>query len=182
MTPEQRTALKAAVLASQDQAIQAAAAGRNDTELARLLNLPSTFVVWRTTTDADAVADAITWASLTPADTADGTATFTNRALACQAKQINLQIMLQGRQSIPSGKLNFRQGLQDALMNVPAGANGALLDAGWAGASKVKATISRFATVAEKVFATGAGTAAVPGNLVFDGDVNTGDIGQIWNG
>lgn len=173
--------LKAAVLASQDAAIQAAASSRNDTELARLLNLPSSFIVWRTSTDADLVADAIIWANLTPADTADGTATFTNRALACQAKQINLQIMLQGRQSIPSGRLNFRQGLQDALLNVPAGANGALLDAGWAGAGKVKATISRPATVAERVFATGTGTSAVPGNLTFDGLVTTDDIGRMWS-
>ena len=169
--------LKAAVLASPELS----AVGRNDTELARLLNLPSTFVVWRSTTEADLIADAIVWANLTPADTADGTALFTNRALVCQAKQINLQIMLQGRQSIPSGKLNFRQGLQDALLNVPAGAGGTLLDAGWLGNGKVKAAISRFATVAEKVFATGTGTAPTPGNLVFDGSVSINDIGDMWN-
>ena len=169
--------LKAAVLVSPELS----AVGRNDTELARLLNLPSTFVVWRSTTDADLIADAIVWANLTPADTADGTAVFTNRALICQAKQINLQIMLQGRQSIPSGKLNFRQGLQDALLNVPAGVGGTLLDAGWLGNGKVKASISRFATVAEKIFATGTGTAPTPGNLVFDGLVSINDIGDMWN-
>lgn len=169
--------LKAAVLASPDLF----AVGRNDTELARLLNLPSTFVVWRTSADADSVADAIVWANLTPLDTPDSSAAFTNRALACQAKQINLQIMLQGRQTLPTGKPNFRQGLQDALLNVPAGANGALLDAGWIGASKVKASISRFATVAEKIFATGTGTAPTPGNLVFDGLVSINDIGDMWN-
>ena len=169
--------LKAAVLVSPELS----AVGRNDTELARLLNLPSTFVVWRSTTDADLIADAIVWANLTPADTADGTAVFTNRARVCQAKQINLQIMLQGRQLIPSGKLNFRQGLQDALLNVPAGVGGTLLDAGWLGNGKVKASISRFATVAEKIFATGTGTAPTPGNLVFDGLVSINDIGDMWN-
>jgi hypothetical protein len=62
MTPAQLATLKAAILADQTLA----ALGRNDTEVARLLNLPSTFSVWRSTTPADEVADAILWDRLTP--------------------------------------------------------------------------------------------------------------------
>ena len=181
MTPAQLQTLKAAVLASVDPAVQAAGASRNDTELARLLNLPSTFYVWRSTVPADEVADAILWDRLTPADAPDGSAIQTNRLLLCQSKQINLQVLLQGRDSIGTGRANLRAGLSDALQNVPSGIGGATQDAGWAGASRVKATITRLATVAERVFATGTGTTGIPGNLVFEGELNVNGIGEMWN-
>ena len=181
MTPAQLTTLKAAILASQDAAVQSAAATRNDTELARLLNLPSTFYVWRSTTPADEVADAILWDRLTPADTPDGSAIQTNRLLLCQAKQMNLQVLLQGRDSIGTGRTNLRAGLSDALLNVPSGVGGATQDAGWLGAGRVKATIARLATVAEKVFATGTGTSGTPGVLVLEGSIGISDIGDMWN-
>ena len=155
---------------------------RNDTELARLLNLASTFVVWRSTTPADDVADAILWDRLTPVDTPDGSALQTNRLLLCQAKQMNLQVLLQGRSIIGTGRANLRNGLSDALLNVPSGVNGATQDAGWIGANRVKAVISRFATVAERVFATGTGTAGTPGVLVWEGDLTVSDIGEVMNG
>lgn len=137
------------------------------------------FHVWRSTTPASEVFNAISWANLTPADTPDTTVVYTNRALSCQAKQINLQILLQGQNSIATGKLSIRQGLSDSLQNVPAGAGGALLDAGWAGAGKVKATIQRAVTRAEKIWATGTGTTAVPGDLgAFEGTVSNFDILQ----
>lgn len=181
MTPAQLTSLKAAVLASQDAAIQSAATTRNDTELSRLLNLPSSFSVWRSTTPADEVADAILWDRLTPVDTPDGTAIQTNRLLLCQAKQMNLQVLLQGRDSIGTGRSNLRAGLSDALLNVPSGVGGATQDAGWIGAGRVKATITRFATVAERVFASGTGTAGSPGVLGWEGSVGIADIGEMWN-
>lgn len=135
------------------------------------------FQVWRSTTPASEVFNAIAWKSMTPADTPDGTAAFTNRALACQAFQINLQILLQGQGSIATGKLSIRQGLQDAIIAVPSGVSGATQDAGWAGAGKVKATIQRAVTRAEKIWATGTGTTAVPGDLgAFEGTVSNSDI------
>lgn len=177
MTPQQLTTLKTAINANPTWAalpVNSASA----LIIRDGLNQPSTpaFYVWRSSTLGDDVSDAIVWGNLTPVDTPDGTATFTNRALACQAKQINLQIMLQGRSSIPSGKLNFRQGLQDALLNVPAGTGGALLDAGWAGAGKVKSTITRQASAFEVLYATGTGTTGVPGNLVLEGPVSADDV------
>ena len=134
------------------------------------------FFVWRSSVPTEEIFNAITWASLTPADTPDATVTYTNRALACQAKQINLQIMLQGRATLDTGKSATRQGRTDALQNVPAGAGGALLDAGWLGAGKVKATITRTCSVFEKAFATGTGTAGTPGVLVLEGPVSADDV------
>lgn len=143
---------------------------------------------WRSTTSADDLLDAVVWANLTPIDTPDNTATYTNRALVAQAKQLNLQIILQGRSTIATGKLNVRQGLQDALLNVPTGVGGALLDAGWAGANRVKAVINRPVTRAERIFATGTGTTAVPGVLGWEGQLTEvdgarlvfNDNGSIW--
>lgn len=177
MDADQLVTVKQAVLASP----ALSAVGRNDTELARLLNLPSSTYVWRSTTPADEVADAILWDRLTPADAPDGTAIQTNRLLLCQAKQMNLQVLLQGRDSIGTGRANLRAGLTDALLNVPSGVGGATVDAGWLGAGRVKATITRLATVAEKVFANGTGTSGNPAVLGWEGTVTIADIGEMWN-
>lgn len=187
MTPSQITTLRAAVFA--DGAATALLQAGNEPGLRDYLNGASTFYVWRSSTPTSDIMDAITWASLTPADAADGTATFTNRALICQAKQINLQIVLQGRESVSTGKANVRGALSDALTNVPAGAGGALLDAGWLGAGKVKSAITRLATNAEHAFTSGTGTSGTPGNLgAFEGLIDDftastliwHDNGTIW--
>lgn len=177
MTPAQLSTLKTYILADQTMV----AVGRNDTEMARLLNLPSTFYVWRSTTPADEVTDAILLDRMTPVDTPDGTAIQTNRLLLCQAKQINLQIVLQGKETIATGRANIRAALSDALLNVPSGPGGVTQDAGWLGAGRVKATITRLASVAERVFATGSGTTGTPGALVWEGVIGINDIGEMWN-
>lgn len=140
--------------------------GLHDQELADWFNLGTAYVVWKSSTLASEVFDAINWASLTPADTPDGTATYTNRALACQGKQFNIQLLTMGREQIASSKANVRNGIKDALQNVPAGAGGALLDAGW---TAVKTAMTRTATRAEQLWAKGTGTFAAPGALTFEG-------------
>lgn len=144
-------------------------------EIAAAYNAPASpdWYVWKTNASADDIYDAITWANLTPVDTPDGTALYTNRALQCQAKQINLQIMLQGKTTINAAKLKIRQGLTDALQNVPAGASGALLDAGW---SPVKTTLYRKATRLEKLFSTGTGTTGVPATMAVEGSIGYQEI------
>jgi hypothetical protein len=132
--------------------------------------------VWKVSSSADDIYDAITWANMTPADAPDGTALYTNRALLCQAKQINLQILLQGKQTLLTSKLKIRQALTDALQNVPAGAGGALLDAGWAA---VKQTLYRQATTVEKLLSSGTGTTGVPANLDYDGSVSIEEVAAI---
>lgn len=195
MTPAELTTLKAAVLASPDQALQAAAAARNDTETARLLNLPSTFVVWRINVPSTELVGAIKLANFTPADLPPAAAggetsdellalialsqLYNNRCALCELKQNNVRMLL-SRDFVTAQKLSTRQDLTDALTNVPAGAGGAAIDAGWLGAGKVKETISRFATVAETAFTNGTGTAGQPGNLGWQGDVNIGLLGEMW--
>ena len=174
LTPAQCTTLKA--LAMADQTAAALIAAGNDIALADWFNTPTANYIWRTSVPADEVFDAIIWANLTPVDAPDGSAAYTNRALLCQAKQINLQTMLQGRERIAGAKATIRAGLSDALLNVPSGVAGATQSAGWAA---VKAVISRFGTRAEMALATGAGTQAAPSTPAFDGQLGYMEIPPI---
>jgi len=180
MTPAQLTTLKAAVLASQNAEIQAAATSRNDTLLAQLLNAPSAFYVWRINVPSAELVGAIKLANFTPVDAPDDTLLYNNRCALCELKQNSIRMLL-SREYVTSQKLSTRQDLTDALTNVPAGAGGAAIDAGWLGAGKTKDTISRVCTVAERAFATGTGTAGQPGDLGWEGPVNINDIGEMWN-
>lgn len=174
MTPEQYAILND--LAAADPVAQAYVTGADDYALADWLNTATTKYIWKTYTPGDDVFDAITWANLTPADTPDGTALWTNRALLCQAKQINLQIMLQGKERIATGKASIRTGLSDALLNVPSGASGATQSAGWAA---VKAAISRIGTRAEMALATGAGTQASPATPGWEGVLSASEASTV---
>ena len=136
------------------------------------------FTVWKTSVRTENVFDAISWSALTPADTPNGTAAYTNRFLACQGKQFNLQIMIQGKAAISSGRANIRAGLQDATTNIPSGAGGAPLTGGWLA---IKPAMTRPATRIERLFATGTGTAGNPGDLGFEGKVTYQDIEQARN-
>lgn len=169
--------LKAFLLAETDPQLVEWRDTGNNGGMALWLNEIATpaFIVWRSSVPTSEIFAAITFSSMTPVDTPDSTATYTNRALMCQAKQINLQTMLIGRDTLPTNKATIRAALQDALTNVPAGAGGTTLDAGWLGAGKVRLTIQRTVTRAERIFATGTGSQATPGDLVFEGAVSSED-------
>ena len=178
LSVSQLQTLKTAIAAEVDSTFAALRTAGDEQGMADFYNADTSpaWYAWRPSTVAAEVFNAITWASLTPADTPDSTATYTNRALLCQAKQINLQILLQGQSWIATGKATIRQGLNDALQNVPAGSGGALLDAGWAGAGKVKAAISRVVTRGEKLYASGTGTAGQPGDMTQEGRITAQNI------
>lgn len=144
--------------------------------IAAYYNAATSYMVWRSNTPAADVCNAIAWASLTPSDAPDTTQVYANRALQCQAKQINLQTLVQGRDSIASSKPNIRAGLQDALTGLPAGTAGAVIGAGWAA---VKTAMARAATVAEQLLATGTGTASTPADLGYEGTLTDQDISDI---
>jgi hypothetical protein len=172
-------AFKTAILAEADSTFAALRQANETGQMAAWYNqtYSPAFQVWRSQVPSSEVFGAINWKNMTPADTPDGTTTFTNRALTCQNFQFNLQILLQGQSYITTGKPNIRQGLQDALMAVPSGASGTTQDAGWLGTGKVKNTIQRPVTRAEKIWATGTGTSATPGDLgAFEGTVSNDDI------
>lgn len=175
MTPAQLTTFKAAIQA--DANITALVTAGATGAIANYYNTAASpaYYVWQTSVPTQTIYDAIGWSKLTPVDTPDGTATYTNRALCCQGKQFNLQTILQGRESINATKTNIRSGLQDALTAVPSGVSGATQGAGWAA---VQTAMSRAATNAEKLFATGVGTQASPSLMSFEGNVQDYDVVQ----
>jgi hypothetical protein len=175
LTSGQLAALKADILA--DGTLNAKPNNQDgDLEIAAAYNLTAVpdFTVWRSTTTTDEIFNGVTWANLTPNDAPDGTQTWLNRALACQGKQFNVQTMLSGRATLASGKTNVRAGLQDALSNVPSGAAGATVSAGW---TVVRDSMKRNATRGEKLFATGGnGAFATPADLAFEGNLSWQDV------
>lgn len=173
LTSAQTLILKNAIAAETNPAFVISRTAGAVGAMADFFQTDSTFIVWRTNTDVGTIYDAVDWAKLTPTDAPDATATYTNRALLCQAKQINLQIMLQGQDRINATRLKIRQGLQDSLQAVPSGVAGASLDAGW---TAVKTAMYRPATLGEKLFATGTGTTGVPGLLTFEGSIRLEDV------
>lgn len=154
MTPQQLATLKAAVLA--DPALSAV--GRNDTELARLLNLPTTFVGWRTNVGIDETGNA--WM---------GTDIDGMSALNMQ----RLQLLIA---STTTGVFDMSRADRRAGFENPFGTN-----VNNASRVAMRAVWKRFATRAERVFATGTGTDATPGLFGWEGTVSIGDIGEMWN-
>lgn len=167
-------ALKAAVIA--DPTASAFRLAGDTFSLRLWCNADSANVVWRTFTAGDAIRNAILWANMTPADAADASATYTNRALYAQAKQISLQTMLQGVSQVNTGVVGIRNGLQDCLTQLPTGAAGATIAAGW---TAVRATMQRFATRCESLFTVGQGTAATPVGLVYEGAVSQDEANRL---
>lgn len=181
LTADQYPAFKAHILANTDPQVVSLLASGATGAIANWYNLDGAFVVWRTTTPLSSVVNAITLASLTPADAVADTAIYANRQASCALRQRNLQLMFAsaGQQGVlATGLLNIRQALTDALVDVPSGPGGSLVDAGWLGAGKVKAAISRFARRVEAIYATGTGTAGQPGVLVYDGTASSDDVVQ----
>lgn len=154
LNPALRPALKAAILADPTlNGFPATADGAS--AIAALLNAPAVpaFPVWRTDAPVSDILDAISWATFTQTDAVDGTSNQTNRLLAVQTKQMNLQSMLQGRDTVNASKANVRAGLRDAVIGLPTGAAGAALSAGGAGGATVLAALIRSATLGEKILA-----------------------------
>lgn len=179
LTQTQLTALGAAIAA--DPALSAFPLGSDGAlALAQVLNAPAspTFTVWRTDAKVSDIADAINWALYTPADAADTTTIYTNRALLAQTKQMNLQLMLQGRTTLDCSKANIRAGLRDAVIQVPTGVGGAPTAPGGASGATVLTACTRAASLAEKILAgSPVATGTVTANLLgFEGTVTYQDV------
>ncbi len=174
-TTAQFATLKAAALLDQNAAGYIASS--NDQALADWLNAAvPTYYVWKTSTPVAEVFDKIVWANLTPVDTPDGTQEWTNRALACQGKQISLQIIFGSRIQLDSTRVSIRAGLKDALTNIPSGVAGASLGGGW---NSVEAAMRRTASLAEQILATGAGTLANPAALGWEGKITAAEASSV---
>lgn len=179
MTPAQNAAIKADIAANSDLNIFP-----NNSDgsyaIAELYNLPAVpaFNVWRTDAPVQAIYDAINWSLYTPVDAPEASGLYAARALAIQTKQMNLQNMLIGRDTLNCSKLNVRAGLRDAVIAVPAGANGVSVSPGGASGATVLANCIRPATRLEKLLSVGsAATGSTTANLLgFEGIVSYRDI------
>lgn len=179
MTPAQIAAVAADILANGDlNSHPRTYAGAQ--AITALYNTATATDVWRTEAPVQGIYDAINWSAYTPNDAPDNTATYTNRVLNIQTKQMNLQNILQGRSTVDASKANLRAGLRDAVIALPAGAGGANVSAGGAGGATVLAACIRKATRIEKLFATQtATTGAVTANLLtFEGAITSDDVQQ----
>lgn len=176
MTPAQRSTLRALALA--DPTASAILTAGADQELANWFNTATTFVVWKTNAVVKDIEDQIQWANYTPTDVpgADATMAYANRGIHAQTKQINLQILLQGRDTIDATKASIRAGLQDATSKLYTGVGGAQVGAGW---TAVLVQLKRMASRAEAALATGSGTDATPGLLVYEGVLGSWDASVI---
>jgi hypothetical protein len=136
------------------------------------------FLVWGTAVSVQAVHDAIDYSKYTPVDPADLTIIYTNRMLLIQTKQMNLNNMLVGRDWLDASKTQNRASLRDAVIQLPAGAAGALVSAGGASGVNVMTALTRKATVVEKLLVTsnpmtGGVTAGVMGS---EGPISAGEV------
>lgn len=149
-------------------------------DIAAAYKLPASpaFYVWQTKCPVQDIEDAVLWANFTPQDSPDGTQLWGNRALQCQGKQFNLQLMISGKTTIDCSKPGKRAGLQDALTAIPSGSSGANKGGGW---NAVQQVMSRQANRAEKLFATGTGTQAEPATMAFEGSFSLDDIQTARN-
>lgn len=137
------------------------------------------YFVWRDL-PMETVLNLVTFANMTPLDAVPTTPALTvdvfrARALVCQGKQFNFQILTQGRATAPMKRLNYRAAMQDCLTNIPAGAAGALIAANWAG---VRDGAKFLALRIEQVLATGNGASATPSDLSHEGTINALDVEQ----
>ena len=158
-------------------------------DLAKVLNITATpaFSVWRTDVPVSDVFDSIDLSKYTPNDAVLSTDTdpVLSRKigwlLTAQTKQMNVQMLLQGRDRLNCSRPNVRGGLRDAVIQLPTGAGGALTSPGGASGVTTLSACVRNATEAEKILAqpsdssdtTGTVTARVLG---FEGALSAADV------
>jgi len=186
LTSAQLATLRAAILADPVLSL-IPKGGDGDIEIADAFNALASpdFLVWRNDVPVREIMDTFNFAAFTPTDTVPESNVdqaslqrFLSRVLVIQTKQMNLQLMLQGRDTVDASLPNFRAGLRDALINVPAGVAGAGVSVAGASAASALNACTRKATRAEKLFAgnnssTGAVSAAV---MTIVGPISASDV------
>ena len=127
------------------------------------------------------VQNAVVFANMTPNqgipanNTAEALQIWIAKCLLSQSKQFNFQNLMVGTSdptidfSLPGNRTAF----QDCLTALPTKDDGTAQAAGWAA---LQLALSRAATVAEKLLATGVGTKGSPGTMTFEGSVSANDV------
>ena len=181
LTTSQQTSLRNAVLA--DGTLNVLPHNSDSAQqIADTFNLTdvSNTSVWNSAADVNKIFDAVTWANYTPVDAPDSTVIYTNRSLNIQTKQMNLQNMLVGRNTVNAVLVNFRAGLRDAVVAIPAGASGANISAGGASGATILTACIRptTATRMEKLVSGGPSTTGTvtADMLTFEGRLSYQDV------
>lgn len=145
LTTDQRLILKTDILANTDPQVIVWRAEGSLGQIVEWYNLPSTFIVWRTSVGIDEVmSNGFVWTEV------DALAAGKARIWAWMA-QLGV---------INPSKANVRQGIRDAFeVAAPNTLSG------------IQPHLKRAAKRGEKLFATGTGTTATPGALTFEGDI-----------
>ena len=150
--------------------------------MAQWFNLPTSpaHVVWSTNAEVNSLLDAIAFDQYTPSQQpSDATAAISSaRLLAIQTKQMNLQNMTIGRERINCSRNRVREGLLDAVLNIPSGNNGALRSAAGADGIRLLNAMTRAALRGERIFATTSSTTGVltAFNLGYEGIITDQDV------
>lgn len=155
LTDAQYTTLANHIRANTDPDVVAALAIRNDTELARLYNLDSSFTVWRTSVTPTEYRGAMVWTEV-------GT-------LNAGSVLIWEWVTNNFSSNLDASDANIRRGIADAFAsNTTTRAN-------------LLAVAKRLASVYEEVFSTGTGSDSSPGSMVLEGPVTIKIIGKAIN-
>lgn len=180
LTTAQKATLKAAIQADAPLLALYTASPNGAQDVADELNKIATpaFKVWRTEAHVTDILDAVNWSLYTPVDAVDVTVLFSNRLLMIQTKQMNLQNMLVGRDTINMSKSNIRAGLRDAVIQIPAGAGGSNVNPGGGSGATVLNVCVRDANRIEKILTTGtAQTGTVSADVMsFEGRITYQDV------
>lgn len=157
MTPAQLATLKAAILAETDPEFVTLRTEGATGAMANWFNVERTpaMSLWRKEVPVADLINAIDLDAYTPNSAAAETLIDQGRSFRAQIKQVNLQILLQGRDELDTSFVNVRKGLRDAVINIPTGAGGADKNAAGSGGVSVLSACVRNATRGEAVFATG---------------------------
>lgn len=155
MNITQRSILAAHIRANTDPDVIAALAQRNDTELARLYNLDSAFIVWRESIEPNEYREQMVWTEV------DG----------LQAGKARIWEWITQNMTMPidATKANVRAGLAEVF------------PANQSTRGQLLAIAKEACSLAESIFATGTGTDASPGVRTFVGNVTITDIGKALN-
>lgn len=154
LTQAQRTTLANHIKANVNQEVVSALAIRNDTELARLYNLNSSFYVWREAILPEEYREAMDW---TEVDN-----------LSVGKARIWEWITQNFTMNINASKQNIRAGLNNAFNNTTTKTN-------------LLAIAVEQASAFEEVFSSGTGTQGSPGVRAVQGPVDIDNIGRALN-
>lgn len=157
LTPAQATTLAAALRAETNQTVIDALAIRNDNGLTDWCNATTSYIVWRTSVPLEEIMrNGMDW----------------TRVDNLSVGKARIWDWLSRLGTINPSQVNVRAGI----------------DATWVGTAAdlaVRAAVythcKRAATWAEKLFASGTGSNAVPGTLTFDGTLQQSDVSAALN-